>query len=170
MKQEKTTIKKKSNDLTESGDDERELQPDEITLDLPDVKDIPGQEHVRPMPPGEMADTTISSDDEEGKGISGLDEEENEISSEGNVTAEEKELLRQSDVSMGSPDDQQLGKAALDNVDEDGEPLNEKTDLSGTELDVPGTEEKEEEREPDDEENSAFSLNDDKEDEITNTQ
>jgi hypothetical protein len=41
------------------------LKPDEATLDLPEVKDIPGQEHVRPLPPGEMADTTISSSDEE---------------------------------------------------------------------------------------------------------
>ena len=42
-------------------------QPKEIIIDMPEVKDIPGQEHVRPPKMNEMADTTASSDDEEGK-------------------------------------------------------------------------------------------------------
>jgi hypothetical protein len=158
----------KTADLPDSRKDNKQLQPEETTMDLPEVKDIPGQEHVRPMPPGEMADTTISSADEEGKGIIGLNDEEDELSKETNVTPEEKELLRQSSVSMSSRDDEQLRKAALDNVDEDGEPLNEKVDQSGNDLDVPGTEE--DNNTDDDEENSQFSLNDDKEDEITNRQ
>ena len=166
MKKEK--IKKDIGDLRDSPDDIEHMQEEETTLDLPDVKDIPGQEHVRPMPAGEMADTTISSADEEGKGIVGLDDEEDELSVETNVTTEEKELLSQSSVSMSTNDDEQLRKAALDKVDEDGELLNEKTDQSGTDLDVPGTEEDDSTEE--DEENSPYSLNDDKEDEITNRQ
>ena len=39
------------------------------------MKDIPGQEHVRPLPPGEMADTTISSTDEEANKLLGTDED-----------------------------------------------------------------------------------------------
>jgi hypothetical protein len=50
-------------DLPDSEKDKAKLQPDEATLDLPDVKDIPGQEFVHPPNLREMADTTISSDD-----------------------------------------------------------------------------------------------------------
>lgn len=59
-------------DLTDPQRDQDRLRPDETTIDMPEVKDIPGQEHVHVLPLGELADTTISSDDEEGVGI--LDE------------------------------------------------------------------------------------------------
>ena len=52
-------------DLKDSERDEARLQPDEATLDLPDVKDIPGQEHIHVPPLGELGDTTIASADEE---------------------------------------------------------------------------------------------------------
>ena len=61
-------------DLPDSPADSRKMQPEKTILDLPDVKDIPGQEFIHPAPLGEMADTTISSDDEEGVGL--LDDEE----------------------------------------------------------------------------------------------
>jgi hypothetical protein len=170
MRKDKETLRPGSTDLQDSRDDIEHLQQEETTIDLPEVKDIPGQEHVRPMPPGEMADTTIASAGEEGKEIIGLedDEEADELSADTNVTPEEKELLSQSSVSMSTGDDQQLRKAALDNVDDDGEQLNEKIDQSGNDLDVPGTDEDGNTEE--DEENSQFSLNDDKEDDITNRQ
>ncbi|HEX6914062.1 MAG TPA: hypothetical protein VF145_02395 [Chitinophagaceae bacterium] len=63
-------------DLQDSPRDEARLQPDEATIDLPDVKDIPGQEFVHPPSLGELADTTIASDDEEGVSIFGRDNEE----------------------------------------------------------------------------------------------
>lgn len=53
-------------DLTDSPSDEARLQGDTAVLELPDVSDIPGQENVHPAPLGPLADTTISSDDEEG--------------------------------------------------------------------------------------------------------
>ena len=56
-------------DLTDSEKDKKKLQPDEAILDLPDVKDIPGQENIHVPDLREMADTTISSDDEEGIGL-----------------------------------------------------------------------------------------------------
>ena len=40
-----------------------------ITMDMPEVKDIEGQENIRPPHIGEMMDTTISSADEEGEGL-----------------------------------------------------------------------------------------------------
>jgi len=52
-------------DLTDSPSDIERLKPEETIIDLPDVSDIPGQEHVHVPPIGELADTTISSDDEE---------------------------------------------------------------------------------------------------------
>src|SRR6187549_3175436 len=104
------TIQKKNDkatsDLPESKRDKELLKPDEATLDLPEVKDIPGQEHVRPFLPGEMADTTISSADEEGNGL--LDTNEDILADQADdVTKTEKELLRRSSESMASKDDEQ---------------------------------------------------------------
>lgn len=58
-----------SRDLRDSPRDQERLQPDETIMDLPEVKDIPGQEHVHPPALGELADTTASSADEEGEGL-----------------------------------------------------------------------------------------------------
>ncbi len=56
---------REEDDLTDSPSDQERLKPEITTIDLPDVSDIPGQEHVHVPPLGELADTTISSDDEE---------------------------------------------------------------------------------------------------------
>jgi len=58
-------------DITDSKRDQDRLKPDEAILDLPDVSDIPGQEHVRPLPLGGLSDITASSDDEEGRELLG---------------------------------------------------------------------------------------------------
>jgi len=157
----KTKEAKRNIDLPDSNDDKKHLQPDEATLDLPEVKDIPGQEHVRPFLPGEMADTTISSADEEGKAL--LDDDEDIITDKTNsVTNDEKELLRRSSESMGTGDDVQLNRAELDTTDDDGTPLNEKADHSGNDLDVPGSEEDDSNEKigEEDEENNPYSLRD----------
>lgn len=154
-------IPRKKLDLSDTKDDQRQLQPDEGTLDLPDVKDIPGQEHVRPLPAGEMADMTISSADEEGKGV--LDTEEELLDETSNVSKTERELLAQSADSMSTDDDLALQRAKLDRTDEDGTPLNEKTDQSGQQLDIPGEDDNDSD---DDEENNPTSLSDDKEDNV----
>jgi hypothetical protein len=52
-------------DLHDSPEDEKKMQKEESTIDMPEVRDIPGQEHIHVAPLGELADTTISSDDEE---------------------------------------------------------------------------------------------------------
>jgi hypothetical protein len=63
-------------DLTDPQRDQDRLKPEEATIDLPDVKDIPGQEFVHAPPLGMLADTTISSADEEGEGLFEDDEED----------------------------------------------------------------------------------------------
>lgn len=152
---------KRNTDLPESDDDKKHLQPDKATLDLPEVKDIPGQEHVRPFLDGEMADTTISSADEEGKGV--LDTDDDIITdATSNVTRTEKELLKRSSESMATADDHQLNRADLDQTDDDGSPLNEIIDHSGNDLDVPGSEQDDpnEKIGEEDEENNPYSLPD----------
>ena len=67
---------KKKTDLEDSPRDKKHLQQEEFEIEIPDAEDIPGQEHVIPAPLGELADSTISSDDEEGVGI--FDEESDE--------------------------------------------------------------------------------------------
>jgi len=153
-------------DLPETKDDKKHLQPDEGILDLPDVKDIPGQEHIHVPKMGEFADTTISSDDEEGVGILD-DEDENEMAAGSNVTREEKKALRDAaEKTMDVNDEQNLAQAQLDKRDEDGELLNERTDVSGSDLDIPGSEEDDvnEEIGEEDEENNSFSLESEDED------
>jgi len=161
------TAKKRNDvgDLQESRRDSELLKPDEATLDLPEVKDIPGQEHVRPFLPGEMADTTISSADEEGNGL--LETDEDILADQADdLTRTEKELLQRSSESMASKDDEQWREAKLDNTDDNGTPLNEKVNMSGSDLDVPGSEQDDSNERigAEDEENNSYSLPD-KEDE-----
>lgn len=155
-----------SQDLPDSEADQKQMQPETVTMDLPDVKDIPGQEHIHIMPAGDLADTTISSDDEEGAGIPGFDEEDDnddgDVTSDTsvNVSEEEKNLLDEAGTAI--PDDQQLKQAELDNKDDEGEPLNEGSlsgSRSGADLDVPGAEadDANEEIGEEDEENNDYS-------------
>ena len=160
----KTTQSKKERatpDLPESKRDKELLKPDEATLDLPDVKDIPGQEHVRPLPPGEMADTTISSSDEEASEL--LDTDEDILVDKNlDVTNSERDLLQRSSESMATLDDEQLNSGDLDKTDDEGEMLNETSDRSGSDLDIPGSEEDDanEKIGEEDEENNSYSLPD----------
>ena len=161
MKTTRSGNKRVTGDLPESKRDKELLKPDEGTLDLPDVKDIPGQEHVRPLPPGEMADTTISSSDEEANEL--LDTDEDILTDKNlDVTSSERDLLQRSSESMATLDDEQLNSAELDKTDEEGEMLNERSDRSGKDLDVPGSEDDNanEEIGEEDEENNPYSLRD----------
>jgi hypothetical protein len=151
-------------ELTDNKKDQDELKSESFTIDLPDVKDIPGQEFIHPLPLGEIADTTISSDDEEGVGI--LDEDEESLTSPtSNVSAVEKKVLEAADEDMPTTDDKNVRKAELDSTDESGTPLNEGTGVGrGSDLDVSGAEEDDlnEELGEEDEENNEYSLGADK--------
>jgi len=158
----------KSKDITESIEDKQHLQPDQANIKIPGVSDIPGQKHVHVPRMNEMADTTISSDDEEGKGL--FDNTEG-MEDNSNVTEEEKERLEETSVSMSSDDDVRLRRAELDDKDADDEPLNEAEGVSGKDLDVPGEENDDamEDIGEEDEENNEYSLGGDNHDNVPNT-
>jgi hypothetical protein len=161
----KTKHKAIKTDPAGSGKDKEHLKPEEGIIDLPDVKDIPGQEHIKVPPLGELADTTISSDDEEGKRIFDSSEDE---PAEDNVTPGEKKALRDAATKTpGARDEENLQDAMLDQRDEEGDLLNERTDLSGSDLDVPGSEDDDDEEAigEEDEENNSYSLDSEDEDE-----
>jgi len=150
----------RNTDLQDSPRDQEELRNEEAILDLPDVKDIPGQEYIHAPNPGEYADTTISSADEEGDNI-WADEEVVDNSS--TVSNLERKLLDDSANDMPTKDEQLLRRASLDSTDNEGTPLNEKTSfnaLSGSDLDVPGAEEDDQNEDigEEDEENNPYSL------------
>ncbi len=155
---------KNSTDLPDSEKDKKELAGESFTVNLPDVSDIPGQENINPAPLGEMADDTISSADEEGDSIFNDDlEQDIEESPDSNVTRAEADDLRISANDMPTEDDKNLRRAALDNTDNDGNPLNEssfKNNVTGTGLDVPGAENDDEDEDigEEDEENNEYSL------------
>jgi hypothetical protein len=150
-------------DQIDSPHDREELEKETVDVTIPDVHDIPGQEDFVPAPLGELADTTISSADEEGDDIyeDNIDEEIIE-SEDSNVSQTEKDDLRKSANDMPG-DDENLRRAALDNTDDDGEPLNEdsfKMNVSGTDLDVPGAQQDDanENIGEEDEENNEYSI------------
>lgn len=119
--------------------------PENESIDLPEVTDIPGQEHVRPPLPKEMADTTASSADEEGDKILNTPDEGDlgiVMGTEADITPEEKTMLANIDRRRVNSEDADLTVSALDTTDEDGTPLNEKSSpLSTADLDMPGPDE-----------------------------
>jgi len=150
----------RSADLPDSPRDEKELKNEQTTIDLPDVKDIPGQEFVHPPNLGEYADTTISSADEEGDDIWN---EQETTDTDFTVTKIERKMLDDSANQGSAKDDQQLRRAELDDTDSEGELLNEKTSanaISGSDLDTSGVDEDDVDEEigEEDEENNPYSL------------
>jgi len=134
-------------------------------IDLPEVKDIPGQEHVRAPRLGELADNTASSADEEGDDV--LEPRDTDIApgTDADVTPEERRALENFDHLEAGTEDDALIESRLDDVDNDGDPLNEETfgdDFSGEDLDVPGSEDDDldEEIGEEDEENNPYSIDD----------
>jgi len=131
-------------DLPDSEKDRKEMEEEETTIDLPDVKDIPGQEHVHVPHFGEYGDTTISSKDEEGGDLFDEDDDD-DTDDESNVSKTERKLLQKAAVQTpGDEDEAAVRAAALDRTDEDGTPLEESNllkDRFGEDLDLPEAEE-----------------------------
>ncbi|HUQ67835.1 MAG TPA: hypothetical protein VM101_16850 [Flavitalea sp.] len=158
-------------DIQDSFRDKERLKPDKATLDLPDVKDIPGQEHIHIPRMGELADTTISSDDEEGVGVFEDDEEDEMIilmGSANDIPKEDKAALENMDnLDVFRSDDILISRGMPDNADADGDELNEKTDVSGNDLDTAGVDEDDADESigEEDEENNQYSLGSDSEQE-----
>lgn len=146
----------------------KQKQPDDksITIDMPEVKDIPGQEHVRPPRMREMEDATASSDDEEGKGIlDDLNKDDDEIITDdkSNVTRTEKQLLAKADRPV-EKETKNVNATRLDKTDGE-DPLNESSNTwdMGEDLDVPGAEldDDNEELGEEDEQNNPYSKPED---------
>lgn len=148
---------KKEPGIPDARRDEKLPPSEETSMELPEVKDIPGQEHIHVPPAGEMADTTASSADEEGEGILDAETEEDlDLEGEDNVSDLERRLLN--DAASSDPDyedEQRMRDALPDDTDDDGDPLNEDADL-----DVPGAEDDDlaEDMGSEDEENNEFSV------------
>jgi len=156
-------------DIEDPQRDKDRLKPDEASIELPDVKDIPGQEFVHVPRMGEMADTTISSDDEEGVGVFNDDEEDETLiamGTEDDVSRTDREALRNMDNLQGAEDDTGVQRARLDNADDEGDALNERVNISGGDLDVPGSESDDamENLGEEDEENNFYSRGSDRND------
>lgn len=138
-------------DLRDSENDRKHLEPEKTILDLPDVKDIPGQENIKPPRFAEMEDTTASSADEEGDGLFQDEDADEDLAGGANardaseVTPLEKRLLRNSARrTPGDEEETDTRRASLDRSDEDGDPLNESSlddDRFGEDLDLPESEE-----------------------------
>ncbi len=58
-----------TSDLPDNKHDLERMKQERTVIDLADVTDIPGQEHIKPAPMGDLADVTASSADEEGEGL-----------------------------------------------------------------------------------------------------
>ncbi|MEJ7679510.1 MAG: hypothetical protein WKG06_16940 [Segetibacter sp.] len=152
------------------------MKSETFVIDLPDVSDIPGQENIVVPKIGEMQDVTISSDDEEGLGLFGDDEADEDtnlvMGNEADVSVTERTLLRRADEDMPVEDDPLLRQAELDKTDNEGDLLNEgslATSVSGGDLDMAGTDADDpmEAIGEEDEENNAYSLGSDSNDNVT---
>jgi hypothetical protein len=166
----------KGEDIHDSPRDLEKMKSETFVIDLPDVSDIPGQENIVVPNLGEMQDTTISSDDEEGLGLFETDEIDEDtdlvMGNEADVSATERTLLRRADEDMPVEDDPLLRRAELDKTDNQGDLLNEgslATNVSGDDLDMSGVDSDDamEKIGEEDEENNPYSLGSDSNDNVT---
>jgi hypothetical protein len=161
------------NDLPDLKEDREQLQTEETFVDLPDIKEIPGQEFVNTPPGGSLGDTTISSADEEGVNVFDKDDAEDlrHTGNDADVSRNEKKALEQIDY-MPTTDEDNLQNAHMDDVDFQNEPLNERSfgeERTGRDLDVPGNtnETRTTSMGQGDEENKYYSLGSSDNDNIT---
>jgi len=163
-------------DIHDSESDQEKMKSETFIIDLPDVSDIPGQENIVVPSIGEMQDTTISSDDEEGLGLFGDDDRDEDtdlvMGNEADVSATERTVLIRADEDMPIDDDQRLRQAELDKTDAQGDILNEgslATSVSGDDLDISGVDSDDpmEAIGEEDEENNSYSLGSDSNDNVT---
>lgn len=163
-------------DLPDNEHDEARMQNETVILDLPDVADIPGQEHIHVPRLREMEDVTIASDDEEGVGLFGDDDADEDtdliMGTDADVDMDDQQALESSTDDMPTDENFRLRNAGLDQTDNEGEPLNEgstTTDVSGGDLDTSGVggDDRMESIGEEDEENNTYSLGSESNDNIT---
>jgi hypothetical protein len=120
-------------DISDSPEDQEKLKADHATLNLPELKDIPGANRSGKNASFMTGDSTISSADEEGDELL----ENNDGLGDTDVSSLEKKLLNESfDPSYDT--DLPINSISLDDRDNEGELLEEagqNTDLFGKDLD-----------------------------------
>jgi hypothetical protein len=133
------------NDISDTPEDEEKLKPDQATLYLPELKDIPGAGRSGKNAGSQPGDLTISSADEEGDELF----MEDPLLGDSDVSPLEKRLLNESfDPSFDV--DLPVGSLSLDEKDNEGEQLEEagqSKDLFGSDLDDELIKEEDEESE-----------------------
>ncbi len=132
-------------DIADSPEDQEKLKPDQGTLQLPELKDIPGAGRTAKSRNVLPETETFSSADEEADELF----DEDTISAENDVSPLEKKLLSEP---FGSSYDADLpvGSLSLDEEDNEGEQLEEASqsgDLFGKDLDDELLKEEDEESE-----------------------
>jgi hypothetical protein len=165
---ETSSFDQQSTDAKDSTASKR--RKEKLTEDGNAYTEIPDQENiVNPGVAGAMRnttrDTTIASDDEEGisDGKDILEEDDDTkivMGTEADVTDEDLALLGDPDQDMDMNEDELIRKEGLDDVDLDGDPLNEAAvdeDSTGDDLDMP-EEDNDPKKDEDDEENDYYSL------------
>jgi len=131
------------------------LKPDQATLNLPELKDIPGANRSGKNASLLPGDTTISSADEEADDLLDDDDdmsEENNMRDESNVSRVERKILRDS-LDPSYDTDLPVHSISLDRKDNEGVLLNESgmdRDLFGEDLDDSLVKEEDEESEGED--------------------
>jgi hypothetical protein len=175
-RQENSTADSSRNtDIHDSPRDAEKLRNEETTIDLPEVRDIPGQEHIHVPALGELADTTISSDDEEGgeilNDLNDEDEASIRIGTEADLTRNDLTMLENADNFHATEDESRLQKASMDNTDFEGDLLNVASfgeEQTGADLDIPNSEadDANENIGAEDEENNSYSLGSDSNDQV----
>lgn len=95
-------------------------------------------------------------------GMEEIDQIKTEDMEDSEITPLELDLLDSAGLNELGDDNELLSEAQLDNVDDDGEKLNEINDLTGEELDVPGSETDDDSEAigEEDEENNSYSTRD----------
>ena len=140
-------------DIQDSPEDQAKLKPEQTTLDLPELKDIPGASRKLKNASLLPGDTTISSADEEADDL--LDDDDDELTDENNmqdesdVSSTEKKILRDG-LDPSYDTDLPVHSISLDRKDNDGVLLNESAmdrDLFGEDLDDSLVKEEDEESE-----------------------
>jgi hypothetical protein len=129
-------------DISDSPEDQEKLKGENATLNLPEIKDIPGAARSGKNSGSMPGDTTFSSADEEGDEL--FRDEDTEGS---NVSSLDKQLLRNS-FNPSYDSDLPVDSLSLDSGDNEGELLEEGSqakDLFGKDLDDDLIEEEDEE-------------------------
>ncbi|PWT75440.1 MAG: hypothetical protein C5B59_08970 [Bacteroidetes bacterium] len=144
MKKSRKNSRLKKMDLEDPERDQPKLEGDQATLDLPEMKDISARANDS-APYAGLGDETISSEDEEGESV--LSENEDLIDKKSNVGPLERKLI-DSAFEETSTEEEPVDNLSLDDKDDEGDPLNEKSlrsDLFGEDLDSDLTDEEKQE-------------------------